>query len=345
MNAGQGGRAPAATPRERVIAALDHRQPDVTPYHISFTEPARRTMAQYFGRDNFEDSLGNCLTILSTSLPETELPDRPGIWADEFGVLWDRRVDVDIGTVSNQRVTPENFRRYAFPDPEDPSRFSGFPDEISRRGDTFVVASLGFSLFERAWTLAGMENILVAMIEDKDFANSLFDAILEYDLAVVKSALSHDIDGMRFGDDWGQQRGLLMGPPLWREFLKPRIARLYAAVKAAGRKVFIHSCGKVDELFPDFIECGVDVFNPFQPEVMDVYDIKRRYGDRISFFGGISTQKTLPYGTVQQVKDEVRRLIEGVGENGGYIASPAHDIPKDARAENVAAMIEVLQGQ
>jgi uroporphyrinogen decarboxylase len=136
-----------------------------------------------------------------------------------------------------------------------------------------------------------------------------------------------------------------MGPALWREYIKPRISRLYALVKSRGKKVFIHSCGKVEEIFPDLIECGVDVFNPFQPEVMDVEEIKRRYGARITFFGGISTQKTLPFATAAQVKEEVARLIERVGKGGGYIAAPAHDIPKDARPENIAAMLEVLAGQ
>jgi len=89
----------------------------------------------------------------------------------------------------------------------------------------------------------------------------------------------------------------------------------------------------------------VDVFNPFQPEVMDVEEVKRRHGGGITFFGGISTQKTLPYGTVAEVKDEVRRLVDRVGRDGGYIAAPAHDVPKDAKPENVAAMIEVLKGQ
>ena len=150
---------------------------------------------------------------------------------------------------------------------------------------------------------------------------------------------------MRFGDDWGQQRGLIMGPVLWREFIKPRIAALYGLVKAKGKRVFIHSCGKVAELLPDLIEIGVDVFNPFQPEVMDVEEMKRLHGGEITFFGGISTQKTLPYGTPAQVREEVRRLIDRVGKNGGYIAAPAHDVPKDAKPENVAAMIEVLKGQ
>jgi uroporphyrinogen decarboxylase len=333
------------TTRERVVASLDHRQPDATPYHVTFTVPAREKMAAYYRDPDFEARLGNCLAVLRTRMPETDVPGRPGIQVDEFGVQWDRTVDTDIGTVCNTSITPESFSDYRFPDPGDPRRFAHFPAEIGKRGDRFVIASIGFTLFERAWTLAGMENVLMAMISDKPFANELFDRILEYDIGVTRTALSFDIDGMRFGDDWGQQRGLIMGPVLWREFIKPRIAKLFGLVKSRGKRVFIHSCGKIDELFPDLVECGVDVFNPFQPEVMDVELMKRLHGARMTFFGGISTQKTLPYGTVAQVKEEVKRLIDRVGREGGYIAAPAHDIPKDARTDNIAAMLEVLQGQ
>ena len=331
--------------RERVLAALEHRQPDRTPYHLTFTAPAREKMIGYYGDPGFEASLGNCLTVLRTRLPERELADRPGIWEDEFGVQWDRRVDADIGTVCNRRVTPETLQEYRFPDPRAPARFARFPAALREKGDRFAVATLAFTLFERAWTLAGMEELFMAMASDKPFAHRLFDRILEYDLEVVRQALRFDVDGMRFGDDWGGQRGLLMGPALWREFIKPRVAALYGLVKAKGKRVFIHCCGKVDELFPELIEIGVDVFNPFQPEVMDVQLMKRRYGGSLTFFGGISTQKTLPYGTVAEVKEEVRRLLAQVGRQGGYIAAPAHDVPKDARPENVAAMIEVLRAQ
>ncbi len=333
------------TPRERVMAALAHRQPDATPYHITFTEPARRAMASWYGDPDFESGLGNCLLVLRTRLTDHDVPGQPGVQEDEFGVRWDRSVDADIGTVCNTRVAPETLDRYRFPDPEDPARFAHFPESLRHTGERFVIASIGFTLFERAWTLAGMETVLMAMAADPGFANDLLDRILDYDMAVTRRALAFDIDGMRFGDDWGQQRGLIMGPRLWRAFIKPRIAKLYGLVKAAGKRVFIHSCGKVDELFPDLIECGVDVFNPFQPEVMDVEKLKHAHGKRLSFFGGISTQKTLPYGSPADVREEVRRLVRAIGREGGYIAAPAHDVPKDARAENVAAMIETLRNQ
>jgi uroporphyrinogen decarboxylase len=333
------------TNRERVLSALRHKQPDKVPYEIGFTQKMHRRMAEFYGDPDFASSLGNCLLVLSSELPGGWREVAPDVYEDEFGVRWNRSVDKDIGVVCNRAVTPDNLQEYEFRDPDDPGRYAAYPDTLAAHGDGFAVVNLGFSLFERAWTLTGMENLLMAMVAEKDFAHDLFDRILQFNLKVIGNACSIDIDAMMFGDDWGQQRGLIMGPGLWREFIKPRVRRMYQAVKASGKWVFIHSCGKVDEVFPDLIECGLDAFNPFQPEAMDVFEMKRRYGQALTFYGGISTQRLLPYGTVQQVRDEVRRLLDRIGQGGGYIAAPAHAIPGDARPENVAAMIEVLQGQ
>ena len=120
---------------------------------------------------------------------------------------------------------------------------------------------------------------------------------------------------------------------------------MYQAVKAQKKFVCIHSCGKVQEVFPDLIEAGLDIFNPFQPEVMNPVTMKKQFGRRLVFFGGISTQRLLPFGTVPQVKKEVHELLKVVGEQGGYIAAPAHSIPGDAKPENIAAMLDVLQNQ
>ncbi|MCX5645515.1 MAG: hypothetical protein NTZ17_12700 [Phycisphaerae bacterium] len=334
------------TNRERVLAALRHQAPDKVPYDIRFTQPAHARMVEYYGDPDFEGKLGNCFTWLRPHPPEARYTQvGADLWRDEFGVEWDRRIDQDIGMVCNRLVTPENVGRFELPDPNDPARYESFDRVIASSRDNAVLVSLGFTLFERAWTLAGMENILIAMVADKPFINRLLDRILAFNLAVIEKACAHNIDIFRFGDDWGHQWGVLMGPGLWREFIKPRFQQMCQLVKSKGKFTMLHCCGKVDELFPDMIECGLDIFNPFQPEVMSVHKMKARYGDKLTFYGGISIQRSLPFGTVPQVKDEVRRLIDVVGENGGYIASPSHDIPRDARPENIAAMIEVLQNQ
>ena len=333
------------TPWERVKASLDHLQPDKVPYCIGFTQRAYDAMVRFYGDPRFIETLGNALVFYDTGIAEAWQEIAQDVWQDEFGVQWNRAVDKDIGVVCNHAARLGALHLYRFPDPDDPRRWAKFPTARGETQDRFALANLGFSLFERAWTLVGMEDLLMAMVSDPGSVDSLLDAILEYNLAVIDRACSFAVDGMLFGDDWGSQSGVLMGPDLWRRFIKPRVREMYQAVRRKGKRVFIHSCGKVDELFPDLIECGLECFNPFQPEVMDVFDIKRRYGDRLCFYGGISTQKTLPYASPEQVREEVKRLLDVIGNNGGYIAAPAHAIPGDARPENVAAMLDVLRNQ
>lgn len=331
--------------RELVLAVLSHEQTDKIPYNIGFTKPALDKMKEFYNDPVFASKLGNYFSILDCE-PENGWQEiKPDIWKDQFGVEWDRSVDKDIGVVCNQLITPENIDDFEFPDPDDPSRYNKYEKIVQTDKDNFYIVNHGFSLFERAWTLAGMENIFMYMISDKNFVNSLLDKILDFNLKIIENVCAHNIDAMMFGDDWGQQTGLLMGPDLWREFIKPRVKQMYQLVKSKNKFVFIHSCGKVQEVFPDLIECGLDVFNPFQPEVMDVFEMKKKYGSDLSFYGGISIQKSLPYATVSQVKDEVRQLLDVVGKNGGYIAAPSHSIPRDAKPENIAAMIEVLKNQ
>lgn len=331
--------------RERVLASLRHEQPDKTPYNIGFTQVAYAKTAEYFGDPDFGAKIGNCFAMLGTAPAGAWQEVEPDIWQDQFGVCWDRSVDKDIGVVINRLVTPETIDSFPFPDPHDPSRYTNYPVPGGPHDDRFCIAEIGFSLFERAWTLASMPELLMAMHADKPFAHALFDKILAFNLEIIKHACGTGIDAMYFGDDWGQQRGLLMGYELWREFIAPRIQRMYESVKARGKYVVIHSCGKVDELFEDLISFRLDVFNPFQPEVIDVFDAKRRYGDRLCFYGGISTQRILPYATPTEMREHVKRLLGEVGRNGGFFAAPAHAIPADAKPENIAAMLDALRNQ
>jgi len=330
-------------PKERIHTILEHREADIVPYNVSFTIPARERMAAHLGDSDFESKIGNHLAEAGPDRPMLQIA--PGMWRDEFGVAWNRTVDQDIGTPEGFILPEPSIRGYRFPDPDDTSRFDTIRTAIDAHADKFIVFDVGFSLFERAWTMRGMPELLTDMIDHADFVDELLDAILEWNMAVVSHALRYDIDAVMFGDDWGSQRGLIMGAKHWRRFLKPRLAAMYSQVKDAGKRVFIHSCGDVKELFPELIEIGLDCFNPFQPEVIDPFRAKREYGGRLSFYGGISIQKTLPYGTPDDVRRTVKRLLSEVGKGGGYIAGPSHAIPKDVPPENIAAMLEVLQGQ
>jgi uroporphyrinogen decarboxylase len=233
---------------------------------------------------------------------------------------------------------------YTFPDPLNPKCFTDIPASLAVYGDRYRVFNIGFSLYERAWTMRGMENLMIDFLDHPAFVNELLNTIADYNIAQVKEALKYDIDAIYFGDDWGQQHGLQMGPRLWKKFIYPVLKRMYGVVRDAGKYVFIHSCGDVDELFDDLIGIGLNCFNPFQPEVMDVAALMKQYCGRLTFHGGLSTQKTLPYGTVEDVRRETERLLE-LGREGGYIFAPAHDVEGDVPLENMLAFIQVVQRQ
>jgi len=335
------------TRRERVRRSLLHKESDIVPYSLSLTIPAMEKMVRFYGDPAFSDKIGNHVgSVGRADLPGESGEVRPGFFRDSFGVVWDRTADPDIGVIREFPVTAENYRSYPLPDPRDPRCYAGIPDAIRKQDGMFIMAGIGFSFFERAWTLAGMENLLVAFADDPGFVDGFLDRIAEWILAVVREFNTFEgVDAVHFGDDWGQQHGLIMGPRFWRRYIKPRLAVIYAEVKKAGKFVSIHSCGDIREILPDLVEIGLDCFNPFQPEVMDVHEMKRLHGDRLSFFGGISLQKTLAFGTPDDVRRETLDRLETIGRGGGYIANACHAITRDVPEANIDALIRTLMDQ
>lgn len=331
------------TKRETVRMVLAGETPSYVPWSCGFTQPARAKLRAHFGDTDLEAALRNHLVKLGSDIGffETIGTDRV---RDVFGVVWSRRIDKDIGMVEGCRLPEPTLRGFRWPNPLDARFFADIPAKLAAYEDRFRVFQIGFSLFERAWTLRGMEALLTDFIDHPHFVDELFHSIADYNIAQIRRALEFDIDAVYFGDDWGQQRGLLMGARHWRRFILPVLKRMYGAVRQAGKFVMIHSCGDVDELFEDLIQAGVNCFNPFQPEVMDVYRLLPQYRGRLAFHGGLSTQRTLPCGSVEDVQRETRCLLE-LGRQGGYIFAPAHDVQGDVPLENMLAFLEVVQQQ
>ena len=334
------------TRREIMRMAYQGQRPPYVPWVFQFTHEAfSKLAAHYGGTDRVpRDLLGGHVLGTGRGPGDFFEPLGDDLWRDGFGVVWDRSVDKDIGVVKAYLLPEPTLADYQFPDPLAPRCFEDIPRAIASGQDGFRVFSIGFSLYERAWTLRGMENLMMDFYEHPAFVHELLGAIADHHIVQIRKALEYDIDAVYFGDDWGSQLGLQMGPDCWRTFIKPQLKRLYGEVRRAGRMVTIHSCGKVDELFDDLIEIGLNGFNPFQPEVMDVDALIRKYRGRLTFIGGLSTQKTLPYGTVEDVRRETRKLLE-MGRDGSYVFAPAHAVEGDVPLENMLAFIEEVQKQ
>jgi uroporphyrinogen decarboxylase len=329
--------------REVVKRALQFQDIPYVPWHFKFTVEAKDKLIKYLHGRDVEEYLQNHLVELGNDIGFFDYLGN-NLYKDVFGVIWDRSIDKDIGNVTGTVLSEPSLKGYTFPDPLDKRYFDDIPDKIKQYGDKFRLFAIGFSLFERAWTMRGMENLLMDFLTNPDFVHELMNAITNYNIAQIEKAFTYDIDGIELGDDWGQQRGLIMGYASWKEFIYPYLKKTYKAVKDRGKYVFIHSCGDVDELFDDLAEIGVNCFNPFQPEVMDVKSLLRQYHNKLSFWGGLSIQKILPFGTVNDVIIETRSLM-ALGTQGGYILAPSHAAEGDIPIENLIAAIEEAKKQ
>ncbi len=332
--------------RQIVLHAVKHEQTEVLPYQLFFTKDVLARLRKRFNNPDWEQEVGNYIAMEDNMTEEILDGDRR---RDHFGVVWSMNQKGDFGVVENCLVKAPRLDEYQFPVPDKKLLRARCKRLVGKQNaNLFRIFQIGFSLFERAWTLCGgIENLLKDFLRYPDFTHALFEKICNYNLSVLDIALDYadNIDAIYFGDDWGMQHGTLMGLKHWRTFIKPTLARMYKRVKDAGLYVCQHSCGDIYTLFPDLIEIGLDIYNTFQPEAYDVEKVKCEFGDKLTFFGGISTQTLLPFGTPDTIRVEVRRMMTVMGKNGGYIVAPTHAITDDIPTENILALLDVLQHQ
>lgn len=346
--------------KERVKRILDFQEVDAVPYYLMRRLEVEEKLQEYLSVEDIDRAIGSSLYLFVVPTLPREVKtdfDYVGLSSEKAGLNSNKTFydEFNVGYESTKlggacpRFHPlaekASLRDFKLPDSLIEKRYEKIQEQIDGHKDQFILAVKYCGLFERAWFLRGMENLCVDFYENPNFVNDLLDQLLEFNLAIAKELTRFKIDGIMLGDDWGTQVSLMMSPQTWRQFIKPRVAKLYAEIKAADLPVFLHSCGNIMSIIPDLIEIGVNVINPVQVIAMDPEQIKEKYGKKISLFGGVSTQKTFPYGTPEDVQKETRQRIKVLGKGGGYILSPDQELQVDVPIENIIAFIELARSQ
>ena len=369
------------TSRKRVIMALDHQEPDRVPWDCNFTVGAYTQLMDYLGLTIGEEIKPNLGTIVRPSralMEELQVdlyyihlaaskctpPFEFGMenYTDEWGVTY-RKVPNPTGFYYEivdhplASATIEDLDDFPWPDPFDSSRTAGLKEkcrDLYENTNFALVGKFSTPIFEQAFYLRGLEQWLIDLAIDPEFACALMDILTDIAIGLAESGLKacgNYIQIYRLaGDDQGHQQGTFLSPKMFRDLVKPRFKRLYHSVINAlfernpNCKLKTHSDGDVYPIISDYIELGLDVLNPVQPYVaeMDHSRLKKEFGSRLSFHGGMDIQRVLPFGTPDEVKAEAKKVIEILGQGGGYIMAPTHYVQADVPPENIIALRDAV---
>lgn len=407
------------TSRERVLAALNHREPDRVPFDLNgslcsgihviayknllsylhrsaatcgtFAEKSATISAE--GQPSHLDGGTAALglktdhivihdTLQQLAWPDEEilrklnvdtrliLPGTPSDWklqlqsnegaeyfVDQYGIAWTRPAG---GLYFDPRGHPlahagkDDLKKYPWPDMSDPARVKGLKERARfLRANNYLITverPIG-GFYEAGFWLRGYENFYCDLAGDPDYAAAQMDKCLELEIEywrLMFSEIGEYIDVVLTANDLAAQHGPLISPVIFRKYVKPRLKRLNAFIKKLKPDVFIslHCCGAIYDLIADFLETGVDIINPVQVSAvgMDTRKLKKDFGKDLTFWGGgVDTQKILPRGSPQQVKEEVRRRIADLAPGGGFVFAAVHNIQPDVPPANIMAMWEALQ--
>jgi uroporphyrinogen decarboxylase len=274
-------------------------------------------------------------------------------YEDEWGVVW-KTIEYQTRFGKGRYTEPHGhpladdraLENYTPPDPERPELYQDAERTLRDFKDEYwIVGVTPTTIFECAWALRGYEQLLIDMVTDPGRAQCVLDFPFRYHAAVTRRLVRMGVDMIWLGDDVGGQTSMLMSPKMWRQYLKPRMAELISSLREVNPqiKVAYHTDGMVYPIIPELIEIGVDVLNPIQPMAMDPAKLKNDYGDVLCFWGSMDIQRTLPYGTPQQVREEVLQRLRTIGRGGGLLIGPTHNVQLDTPLENFWAMIDTIR--
>jgi uroporphyrinogen decarboxylase len=371
------------THRERLLAAINHREPDKVPIdlggtffstmtapayerlrlHLGLSEDVQPTVAAYRSRTVYPHETVLRRFDVDARPVVVGAPDAGGDrkisdteYLDEYGVTWTRAHEAHYINTNGpfyhlEEPTLQDLDRVRWPDPLDAGRYRGLRErarQLHETTDFAVILAVGPGPVHQSQFMRGYGPWLEDLLLNQMFFTGLMERLAEIHAGMLERALEEAhayVDLVALADDVGTQNGPLMRPELYRQLIKPSHRRICETVRRFSKPVLFHTCGSVYALIPDFIEAGVDILNPIQVRAadMETQRLKREFGRELAFWGGIDIQEVLPRGTPAQVRDEVRRLIDDLGPGGGYVISAAHNIQPEVPPENLVTMYEAAR--
>jgi len=358
--------------RERALTALKRQGlPDRVPLQFDLCQalldkfgakygiPVHYTAAYYedvtyrLSGNELRVAMGSDCVVVGASLPGGyEHPvDADGYVINEFkmklrqGPIY---MEVVPPAPMSHFETPQDVDDFEFPNPLAEGRFDDAEMYVDKyRGEYFIVGDMELTMFDMMHLAVGMEKLLMDMALEKPYIEPLIQKMKDFSLAIGKRLVSLGVDGIWAGDDFGGQSGMLISPQMWRKYFKEPYRQIYAELKAINPDVVImqHCDGAVAPILGEWIEVGLEVFNPVQPNVPghEPEDLKSKFGRILSFWGAIDQQYLLPNGTYEEIEADVAEKIKVLGEGGGYMCSPAHIVQADTSMMNVEAFIAAVQ--
>jgi uroporphyrinogen decarboxylase len=363
------------------MSAINHKEPDKVPVDLSstiVTAPTRiayENLREYLGMapdpaPNISHRQMDTVCPMEDFFQRYEVDFRPvymkGPWAfeprempddsfyDEFNLRWKKAsYDYDVVEHPLANATIHDLDTAIWPDPYDPGRVAGLKEEardLYENTDYAVVADIMcLGPFEGACFLRGYENFCVDLYWDTNFAEALLDKVTDTAIELWDAFLNEVGDYIQVaaqGDDVGMQHSTYISPEMYRKFVKPRQKRLFDFIHSkTDAKVFYHSCGSVYDVVPDFIDIGVDILNPIQrsADKMDMTTLKKEFGKDLCFWGGgIDIQQVLPFASLEDIEDDVKRTMEIMAPGGGFVFVPSHNVQADVSPDRVHKVYETV---
>ncbi|MHA2391417.1 MAG: uroporphyrinogen decarboxylase family protein [Promethearchaeota archaeon] len=360
------------TPRKRLLTTFAHKEPDQVPLTAKFWHDTRQKLRKHYRVENDEalfEKMGidNGYVTVKCNAPEDWEPtpdylafckatgyDVQSEYAtfEEWGI--ERKLGSKGKSIAQQYFfslhpwekfkDPSEVENTILPDLNSLGRFDEAEQIIADKKDThLILARVGHVLWTRGWELRGMLQMMKDLHTDPEMTEAILDKLTVYGCELVDKFLDVGVDAIGVFEDWANNKSMLTSPDIWRKYFKPRYKKMFDRVKRRGKLVYFHSDGNIHPIVGDLVEIGIDILNPVQPECMDQIEIKQQYGDKITIDTGISNQKTLPFGTPEDVRRETLHALKLLAPGGGFMYGTSHYAMYDVPLENILMVYETCK--